>query len=518
MLNGIKSMILEKESYMEAAGIIFEDAAHGGIDDLIVLNEKADVPEDDEDIKDPNIDDANPGNDDKNVDDEEDDDIANIPLDDGKGDIEDGDNPDAAGVDKSKYDDILSAEIDGDEIQPSLEPTDDLPPMRDADDLLNISIDLRSNTIADVLPVPPDNANEAIADDILETRVDSGFSESVKDDCPTDDEIPEMRKHHGNGKSPQIGAIKKKLENGQKLTNREQVILRMHYSHKPPMNNARTSTDIYLDKVLTDNHGGKKVTIDSKLDSRFNESTDDIPDARFLSFNEETEPTSPAPVQSSDPAGAAAGFPMDEGTDDLLNTPMEEGFRSFGNPERNIENFKNKEIGSKFANTHLGKQADERAEKIKKSGKKDLPMEYYDQPIGNGINSKKEWLIKNGYDPDEYFLESLGTSINESPDSFLEAITLDGAPEEKPADGTEPAADAPESTPEDPGDPPAEEPVEGGEENEVTAAVKDKVAEADAPIEGGDSTSTSKEALLKKLGSISKGLEDAKKAIIDTIK
>ncbi len=88
--------------------------------------------------------------------------------------------------------------------------------------------------------------------------------------------------------------------------------------------------------------------------------------------------------------------------------------------------------------------------------------------MGKGIKSKKEWLVKNGYDPDEYFLESADDDY-----SFFEAITLDGGGEEKPADGT---ADG--GTPADPGDPPAE----AGGENEVTAAVKDKVAEADAPI------------------------------------
>ena len=45
------------------------------------------------------------------------------------------------------------------------------------DDILSVTIDLKSNTVTDVLPVPPDNAGEAISDDVLSTRVDSGFED-----------------------------------------------------------------------------------------------------------------------------------------------------------------------------------------------------------------------------------------------------------------------------------------------------------------------------------------------------
>ena len=491
MLNGIKSMILEKENYMEAAQLIFEDAAHGGIDDLIVLNEKADVPEDDEDIKDPEVGDE--GEDLDNDDDKkdkgsgEDDDITNILLDDEEP-LKDGDNPDVIGDPKPEENDLLATSID-DEIQPSLEPTDDLPPVgNDTDDLLNISIDLRSNTIADVLPVPPDNAGEAISDDILSTRVDSGFEESASHADKKSYEIKTLLtvdEFHNICraiapevlwlKSTPLSKIKTALDKVEPMLDRkDKVSTKLSESELAKALKTMSSMDIPDDagdsintsmtkiddaemkkemvryekmirklKVIYDDINSQLGKCKSSNGKSMSESSDDIPDARFLSFNEETEPTSPAPVQSSDPAGAAAGFPMDENKDDILN------------------------------------------ESIDNEPKKEDPKE---------------------------------SPIKESIDNFFEAITLDGGSEEKPADGTEPAATAPESTPEDPGDPPVEEPVEGGEENEVTAAVKDKVAEADAPIEGGDSTSTSKEALLKKLGSISKGLEDAKKAIIDTIK
>ena len=55
------------------------------------------------------------------------------------------------------------------------------------DDLLSVTIDLKSNTMTDVLPIPPDNAGEAVNDDILSTRVDSGFEEKE----PTSDTFSE---------------------------------------------------------------------------------------------------------------------------------------------------------------------------------------------------------------------------------------------------------------------------------------------------------------------------------------
>lgn len=68
----------------------------------------------------------------------------------------------------------------------------------------------------------------------------------------------------------------------------------------------------------------------------------------------------------------------------------------------------------------------------------------------------------------------------------------------------------------------SETPPDASEENDVTSAVKDKVAEADTPeenIEIGDNdvSSNSKEDIMKKLSSITKSLEDAKNAIMKSI-
>ena len=69
---------------------------------------------------------------------------------------------------------------------------------------------------------------------------------------------------------------------------------------------------------------------------------------------------------------------------------------------------------------------------------------------------------------------------------------------------------------------PDEEPAD---ENEVTSAVKDKVAEAESEEEPlvddgedlGSGDSSAKEALMKKLSSITKSLEDAKNAVLKSL-
>lgn len=182
MLNGIKSMINAKKSFQEAAEIILEDASGANLDDLIVLGEDTDLPEPDED-------DVNNDND-NNVKNEPEDNSSNdniIPEDNNKTD------------DNSSNDGIMDTPItdnEGDGLEEPLPiPGDDtLPtpvgkqtgePITDTDDILNVSIDLKSNTVNDVLPVPPSNAGEAIAsDDILSQKIDSGFGNEENSENP----------------------------------------------------------------------------------------------------------------------------------------------------------------------------------------------------------------------------------------------------------------------------------------------------------------------------------------------
>lgn len=191
MLNTIRTMIKEKESFLEAADVIFEDGSGKNLDNFIVLGEEGedpipetditenddenDVPTDDGDEKE-----KEEGEDDGNGS-SEDDDVSNLPID---------DEPVAptAPVDPASNDDVLNSPADGSDIgneQPMPLPGNDLPtpvgaqtgePINDDDDIMNVEIDLGSNTVKDVLPVPPANAGEAIADSEGPQHVDSGFA------------------------------------------------------------------------------------------------------------------------------------------------------------------------------------------------------------------------------------------------------------------------------------------------------------------------------------------------------
>lgn len=118
---------------------------------------------------------------------------------------DDSDNDNSDAEPESSEDDILDTPIDdgssddfdnlslvGKQTGEPIEVTDD--------DLLSVTIDLKSNTMTDVLPVPPDNAGEAVNDDILSTRVDSGFEEAV---------FNEFRFREIRGDSPEMDGVEK---------------------------------------------------------------------------------------------------------------------------------------------------------------------------------------------------------------------------------------------------------------------------------------------------------------------
>lgn len=197
MLNSIKSMIKEKTSFLEAAAIIYEDGSGTNLDDAIVLGEESEPIDPTENIGEdtdtPEKDDHDDDHDD-NKEDEKDD------SDDSSKDITDEDisdlpiNDEPQTQDAPEGDDLLDGKIDGSD-QPLSLPGDDLPtpvgaqtgePINPDDDILNTEIDLGSNTIKDVLPVPPANAGEAIADnDSITQHVDSGFGGDGENQEPT---------------------------------------------------------------------------------------------------------------------------------------------------------------------------------------------------------------------------------------------------------------------------------------------------------------------------------------------
>lgn len=213
MLSDIKEMLQKKQSYMEAAEIILEDGM-GNIDDSIVLGETKGedipMPDDKPEEKKENEGEEEEKDDTKGSEDgdhEEDDevpegDLENEPAEEGPKSDKPDDDPDEditddlaaadADDDGSKpkgdedEDDLASASADdetplplpGDESLPDVigRQTGE-PPIDDPQDLLNVEVNMGTGTLKDVLPVPPKNADEAIAGDNPEQHVDAGFGD-----------------------------------------------------------------------------------------------------------------------------------------------------------------------------------------------------------------------------------------------------------------------------------------------------------------------------------------------------
>lgn len=178
MLTGIKEMINQKTDFMEAADLLYEEAA-GNLDDLIVLGEEAEEDAaEDEGLPGP---DSIEEGDESEVEAEEDEkegpgDFMNAKIkDDSSSNLEDDipeEEPLPLPGDNSQRFDPMNSEIE--------------------DDILSTNIDLRSNTSRDTLPIPPAGAGDAIEgnDDLLTQRVDSGFS-GGSDSMNMNTEIPE---------------------------------------------------------------------------------------------------------------------------------------------------------------------------------------------------------------------------------------------------------------------------------------------------------------------------------------
>lgn len=177
MLNNIKSMILEKKEFQDAASIIFEDGI-GNLDDQIVLGEENEMPDQDSDTEptEPIDHEDEPGEpEDEGPEDTEP--PAEEPASTPETPEEPVSDPAPAQPEPGPSEEPMGLPGDGDELPtPVGKQTGE--PIEDKDDLLDVSIDLKSNTIRDVLPVPPANASEALGgeeDDLLDQRIDSGF-------------------------------------------------------------------------------------------------------------------------------------------------------------------------------------------------------------------------------------------------------------------------------------------------------------------------------------------------------
>lgn len=141
------------------------------------------------------------------------------------------------------------------------------------------------------------------------------------------------------------------------------------------------------------------------------------------------------------------------------------------------------------------------------------PANAGDAVAGDDMGTQR---IDSGFGGDDE-ISSVASTENIEDDLLSEAITIaDSDPEEKPSEGETSSTEAPAE-----GDinieDPVSEPGDTSEDNPVTAAVKDKVAEAEEPAYDGDADAI-KEDLMKKLGNITKNLEDAKRAVMSAVK
>lgn len=192
MIEGIKQMINSKREYMESASILLEDVTGNNFDDLIVLGEEGNEDFGDtdngEDIGEVGMEDGSeedPENVKEDDGDENDNENNGSLFDEPIDDDEQSAGPNL-GTDTNGF---MNDPIDPDQSEEPLPlPDDGLPnpvgaqtgmDIEPEDDLLSMNIDLRSNTANDILPIPPKNAIEAIPgseDEIPTHNVDSGFA------------------------------------------------------------------------------------------------------------------------------------------------------------------------------------------------------------------------------------------------------------------------------------------------------------------------------------------------------
>ena len=208
MINGIKEIIKQQKAYQEATSLLVEDAENHGLDDIILGQTtrtftEADEPED-----------MGPGSmepefegEDPEMEDEKEE--GSEPSDPEENDAGGGEPPEevpetdmgAEAIDdpetegpkepttpEADPDDIGNQSIDdsvpeGGDQPLSVPDADSLPdvvgaqtgePAQD-DNVVDVNLDLQSNTMRDVLPVPPAGAAQAVTSDTMDQHVDSGF-------------------------------------------------------------------------------------------------------------------------------------------------------------------------------------------------------------------------------------------------------------------------------------------------------------------------------------------------------
>lgn len=449
MLSTIRDMINRKESFQEAAAAILEDGYSAiDLDDLIVLGEETDEPEPDEEPEEdaPEAEDngSEEGGEEINNDipevneDETDSDPMNDTIDDGG---------DTAGM--------------GDDLPEPIGRQTGEPVNDDIEDLMNIEIDLKSNTINDVLPVPPANASEAVPeedDSIMSQHVDSGFG---GDEAEAAEEAePTMGDEPTDGMNESFFGLfkKQKKDDGTRMIPKDKL---------PSTLKSLVTT---MNKILIDTVTEKLTEVDDKIKNG-------LMDA----------------IKGEELAESGIGTAcISDGAYEININDAWTGYYRVDNEDKS-------KIKSAF-----DAAAEACKDEIKDHPKMSVTVfsDKYNCILYLKLNSDLSDKLK------EYV-----KSPSDNP--FTEAITMGDEPAEGTTDPTGDPAPTDAATPDaDPG--PAEDPG-AGDVNSVTAAVMDKVSEADTTPDAEATQAVSKDEILKKLGNLTKNLEDAKRAIMDSL-
>lgn len=495
MLKGIKNMIQTNQAYLEESEVILEDVM-GNLDDSIVLGEDGDDTPVEDQTDDPvaGEDSGDTGSDDdvlgSEADGEEEEpveaseeDIMNSDADD------DGSNPipsepintgdDAASngdgisdLGTGEEDDILNQ--DANEETPAPAPVEE-PVADDTDDILSMEIDLQSNTPKDNLPIPPAGAGDVVQSDgdenITTQHVDSGFGD---DDAISGDND----NVNDNGFGEAVEAISKTINS---ITESCIGMIVSGSLDEEALNESTASTK-YIHKLAKEldelRHNKNEILKIRRKHAKGTEEYKLCTDAKKK---------------------------IDEKIKDIKNKSEKLGTRSphqmdslgFGKTEaKNTAKF--------------GIHGDY-SEVIGKDKKNNMNAYKTDPEDIKELKNKLKELTES--------VEEVNLEVN----SLLEAITIDGG--DGGSEGEGESGSSEEGTP--------DEGMSDEGENDVTSAVRDKVAEADSeggseePAEadldslgadiGGAEGSGSKDEIFKKLSSLTKSLEDAKAAVIKTM-
>lgn len=197
MLNHIKSLIMEKKEFQEAASILMEDATNN-VEDLIILNEDGEVEftekmkeleekeKKEKEKKDGKVENKNESVEDdeiteeKDEEEKEDNEDDDFDLDD---DSSEEENEDEIEDDEDSFHSSENEEDEEPIEDPELMGGDD-----DLDDIMHIEIDLATNTVSDVYPKSPKDASSAVNDDSMDVSVDDSPLPDDEKDSSSDEE------------------------------------------------------------------------------------------------------------------------------------------------------------------------------------------------------------------------------------------------------------------------------------------------------------------------------------------